>query len=104
MESTLPFYSKEHIHFLMALENSTDLYAIGKYLTEHLKMPGGYWSINALYCLKEYLPQDKIDKLTLWIKSCQNTDGGFGGNLGHDSHITATHYALLVLFIFDRVS
>ena len=24
-------------------------------------------------------------------------DGGFGGNVGHDSHITSTHYALLIL-------
>jgi geranylgeranyl transferase type-2 subunit beta len=39
----------------------------------------------------------------LWLKSCQNEDGGFGGNYGHDSHILSTHYAVLILIGFDRL-
>jgi prenyltransferase beta subunit len=38
-----------------------------------------------------------------WLKSCQNEDGGFGGNVKHDSHITSTHYAILVLLVFQQI-
>jgi len=97
------FHRKEHTAYVFALEDSKDLYSIGKYLTEHLKMAGGYWSLNILYVLKEELPQEKIQKLVAWIGSCQNPDGGFGGNNGHDSHITSTHYALLILLLFGEL-
>lgn len=36
----------------MALEDSKDLYSIGKYLTEHLKIAGGYWSLTSLAALR----------------------------------------------------
>jgi geranylgeranyl transferase type-2 subunit beta len=52
MEATsIPFHRKQHIAYLYALEDSKDLYSIGKYLTEHLKMAGGYWSLDSLYVL-----------------------------------------------------
>jgi geranylgeranyl transferase type-2 subunit beta len=97
------FYRKEHTAYLLALEDSKDLYSIGKFLTEHMKMAGGYWSLNSLTCLKEELSSEKIRALVAWISSCQNPDGGFGGNNGHDSHITSTHYALLILLLFDEL-
>jgi geranylgeranyl transferase type-2 subunit beta len=66
-------------------------------------MAGGYWSLNRLYALKEYLPTEKVQKLTQWIRSCQNVDGGLDGKNGQDSHITSTHYALLILLLFNQV-
>lgn len=33
---------------------------------------------------------------------CQKT-GGFGGNIGHDPHITTSLYALLILAMFDAL-
>jgi geranylgeranyl transferase type-2 subunit beta len=38
-----------------------------------------------------------------WLVTCQNPDGGFGGNTNHDSHITSTHYAVLVFLLFDKI-
>lgn len=38
-----------------------------------------------------------------WLKTCQNADGGFGGNTGHDSHITCTHYAVLISIVFGHL-
>lgn len=43
------------------------------------------------------LPKEKKEELIALFVSCQNEDGGFGGNVGHDSHITATHYVVLIL-------
>lgn len=70
-------------------------------MTEHLRIGGAYWSLNALACLGVELPQEKKDYLIKWILSCQNEDGGFGGNTKHDSHITSTHYAVLALIVLQ---
>jgi geranylgeranyl transferase type-2 subunit beta len=49
----LKFYREQHNQYLLALDNSKDLYSIGKYLTEHLKVAGGYWSLTSLAALQE---------------------------------------------------
>jgi geranylgeranyl transferase type-2 subunit beta len=87
----------------LALDNSKDLYSIGKYLTEHLKVAGGYWSLTSLAALQHPLGEERTEKIVAWLKGCQNKDGGFGGNIGHDSHLTSTHYAVLVLLLFGRI-
>ena len=43
------------------------------------------------------LPKEKREEIIAFYAASQNPDGGCGGNIGHDSHITATHYAVLVL-------
>ena len=46
---------------------------------------------------------DKIrDKISEWILSCQNSDGGFGPRPGEPSNIQATFYALRSLFMLDK--
>lgn len=87
----------------MALDKSKDLDSIGYYLSEHLRVAGGYWTLNALSCLNKlnYITSEKKSQLCEWLKGCQNTDGGFGGNTHHDSHITNTHYALLTSFLLE---
>ncbi|CAD8089400.1 unnamed protein product [Paramecium primaurelia] len=90
-----------HLPYLMALDKSKDLESIGYYLSEHLKVAGGYWTINAIACLNKLdeISQEKKQQLSKWLKECQNQDGGFGGNTNHDSHITNTHYAILLSFL-----
>lgn len=66
-------------------------------------MAGGYWSLTALAALQHELSAEKLEQIVSWLKSCQNADGGFGGNVGHDSHLTSTHYAILTLLLFDRI-
>ena len=38
-----------------------------------------------------------------FIVSCQHECGGFGGNVGHDPHITSSLYALLILSMFNSI-
>jgi geranylgeranyl transferase type-2 subunit beta len=85
------------------LEKSTDIDDIGNYLTSHLKMGGGYWSLTSLSVMKEELTEKKKDSIMEWLYECQNEDGGFGGNIGHDSHITSSHYSLLISIVLDRL-
>jgi hypothetical protein len=49
------FYRDNHLKYVLSLENSKDLHSIGKYLTEHLKVAGGYWSLTSIATLKHTL-------------------------------------------------
>ena len=77
--------------------------AIGFYQNEHLKLPGGYWCIGALSLIKK-LYIDRKPEIINFVLACQDPiTGGFGGNLGHDAHITTSLYALLILAMFDAM-
>ena len=71
-------------------------------MNEHLKMPGAYWCIGSLKLLNK-LDDDRKEEIVKFIMACQHENGGFGGNLGHDPHITSTLYAILILAMFDSV-
>jgi geranylgeranyl transferase type-2 subunit beta len=67
-------------------------------------MSGAYWTIGSIKLLGK-LDNERRDEIVSLIKACQHFPcGGFGGNLGHDPHITNTHYALLVLAMYDAVN
>lgn len=56
-EKKIPdFYRDQHLKYTLGLENSKDLHSIGKYLTEHLKVAGGYWSLTSISALNYELP------------------------------------------------
>lgn len=58
-------------------------------------MSGAYWGLCALEILDA---GDKInqDELVSWVLKCQNEDGGFGGNLGHDSNLVYAMWSFLM--------
>jgi geranylgeranyl transferase type-2 subunit beta len=93
----LEFQREKHVEYLLALDKSKDLESIGMFLRNHLKVAGGYWCLTSLELLQIALPKEKKEELVSLFASCQNADGGCGGNVGHDSHITSTHYVVLVL-------
>ena len=97
-ESKVEFMRQRHLDFIDSLEKNKSMYSIGFYVRNHLRMGGAYWAITSLALLKQTIPEKSITDLSKWIVMCQNEDGGFGGNVGHDSGITNTLYALLVLF------
>ena len=50
-EEKIPFFVKQHTKYLLQLDKSKDIDSIGYYLTEHIRMGGAYWCINALFTL-----------------------------------------------------
>jgi geranylgeranyl transferase type-2 subunit beta len=70
----------------------------------HLKMSALYWSLCSLYILFEndadlvfkHSPLTKSEIID-FVKSCRNTDGGYGGNIGLDSHLLFTLSAIQIL-------
>ena len=49
-------------------------------------MSGAYWGLCALEILDAGDGMKK-EELVPWVMDCQNADGGFGGNVGHDSNL-----------------
>ena len=98
------FHYEKHLEFINTLEQKKSLYSIGGYVRNHIQMGGAYWAVTSMFLLKKEIESSKQKELISWIKSCQNEDGGFGGNVGHDSNITNTLYALLVLFQFNQMN
>mmetsp|Transcript_57545 Transcript_57545/g.65650 ORF Transcript_57545/g.65650 Transcript_57545/m.65650 type:complete len:335 (+) Transcript_57545:59-1063(+) len=92
----------KHEKFFQLADKIEELDPMAYLSNEHLRVPGAYWTITALDVLN-CLNDSRKQEITSWILSCQNDDGGFGGNLGHDSHITSTHYAVLVMASYDAL-
>lgn len=101
-QNVTEFVTDKHEQYLLKLDSTHDQYAIGFFMNEHLKLPGAYWCISALNLLNK-LDDKRKDEMIEFIKSCQNEDGGIGGNLQHDSHITNSLYAVLILSQFDAL-
>ncbi|CAJ1370431.1 unnamed protein product [Effrenium voratum] len=93
---------EKHDHYLRHLDDDKE--SLEYMMTEHLRMGGVYWGVSAMALLRRLDDQRRTD-LIEWILRCRDpkTPGGFGPNVGHDADITATHYALLVMCIFDAV-
>lgn len=82
-----------------------------KFLRKHLeRLPGRYvaldasrpwmlyWSLNGLAILGEDVSCYR-DALVDTARSMQNTNGGFGGGIGHESHLACTYSMILALSV-----
>lgn len=112
-QTVLRFLGAEHASYLATyLDDDKDTF---NYLsTVHLRIGGAYWSLAALSVLRKIDSQGRFVEedsskfpspktVVQWVLACQNADGGFGSNIGQDSHLTCTHYALLVLCLLDAL-
>ena len=55
---------------MLKLDKTKDLDSIGYYLTDHLRMGGAYWCLNALYLLDVKIPQEDKERITNWVINC----------------------------------
>ena len=101
-EKKLELYYDKHLSYLTTLDQTRDKYSIGFYTNEHLKVSALFWGVGALNLLN-HLDKHDTEKTIKFLSECLNQDGGFGGSIGQDSHITSTHYALLVLIQLNRL-
>jgi protein farnesyltransferase subunit beta len=54
-----------------------------------------YWCLHGLSLLGEVLTKIEIDGVLGFLRRCRNTDGGFGGGEGQQSHLAPTYASLL---------
>jgi geranylgeranyl transferase type-2 subunit beta len=101
-EKEIQFYFEKHLNYLTNLDKTRDKYSIGFFTNEHLKVPALFWGVGALNLINSIDKHD-TEKTVQFLNQCYNPDGGYGGSIGQDSHITSTHYGLLVLIQLNRL-
>ena len=94
------FVKTLHETFVLGLnaQNTTFEY----YATEHLRLSGGYWGIMAMDLIGS-LNQMNEEEIIAFTMSCQHSNGGFSGNVGHDPHLLYTLSAVQILVIFNKL-
>ncbi|PIA18841.1 prenyltransferase and squalene oxidase [Coemansia reversa NRRL 1564] len=90
----------KHVEYIKSLDKRQD--ELEYWMTEHLRISGIYWGLVALKLLDRDSALDKQQVID-YILSCQNTDGGFGGHCGHDSHLLYTMSAVQVLSMYGAL-
>ena len=104
-----------HISYVLSLREKTHTFE--HVATEHLRMSGVYWGLTAMALMGRdgdmHRKSPKIDaaklssattgELVEWVMQCQQPNGGFGGNIGHDAHILYTLSAVQILAICDAL-
>lgn len=98
----MQYLKQKHIDYLNKVKLNRDSFSFNDVLRDHLNLPGAYWSITSCYLIGLEITDSEKKDLIDWVLSCQNEDKGFGGNTGHDSSVTCTLYALIILMLFDR--
>lgn len=92
----------KHTTYLLNLDRDILEDSIGYYTSEHLKMGGAYWTLGSLAAMNR-LDDARKDEIVEFVQRCKAENGGYGGNVNHDPHITNTHYAVLVLALYDSL-
>ncbi|KAJ1887966.1 Rab geranylgeranyltransferase [Kickxella alabastrina] len=90
----------KHVEYIKSLDKRHD--EIEYWMSEHLRISGIYWGLVSLHLLGK---QDALDRQGIieYVLKCQNSDGGFGGHTGHDSHLLYTMSAVQILVMCDAL-
>lgn len=98
----MTLHSKDHEKYVHSLRNESEQsQKLGHWMSSHLRVSGVYWGLSALCLLRVEQSEEEKDKIVQFTLACQNSDGGFGGNVGHDSHLLYTLSAVQVLCLLD---
>jgi geranylgeranyl transferase type-2 subunit beta len=81
--------NKNHVKYILDLDQEDTV------LYDHLRLNALYWGLTSLDLLGQLQLQD-LYKSKAFVKSCWNSDGGFGGSPGHDSHLLFTLSAIQI--------
>ncbi|KAJ1998776.1 Rab geranylgeranyltransferase, partial [Coemansia thaxteri] len=91
----------KHVEYVKSLDKRHD--EIEYWMTEHLRISGVYWGAVSLHLLRKSDALRKDDIID-YVLRCQNADGGFGGHVGHDSHLLYTMSAIQLLVMYDALN
>mmetsp|Transcript_21057 Transcript_21057/g.41306 ORF Transcript_21057/g.41306 Transcript_21057/m.41306 type:complete len:364 (-) Transcript_21057:421-1512(-) len=93
------FMREKHISYVLDFwrkeketKNTLEMLSI-----EHIRVQGIFWAFGSLQILES---EDKVncEEIVNWVLKCQDPKtGGFGGNVGHDTNIINTQFAIYVL-------
>lgn len=61
-----------------------------------------YWGVNALKILDAEIPNDVIENIIVFLKSCEHPEGGYGGGPGQLAHLAPTYAAVMCLVSLQK--
>mmetsp|Transcript_16842 Transcript_16842/g.43010 ORF Transcript_16842/g.43010 Transcript_16842/m.43010 type:complete len:328 (+) Transcript_16842:45-1028(+) len=94
------FLWDKHVEYVTGLDKRKEDFSY--WATYHLQVSGMYWGLTTLALLGKLDAMDKEEMINL-VTSSQASSGGFGGNVGHDSHLLYTLSAVQVLLLYDAL-
>ncbi|GAB7359276.1 hypothetical protein MBLNU230_g5932t2 [Neophaeotheca triangularis] len=89
---------EKHVAYIQSLDTRKD--ELEYHLTEHLRISGIYWGLQALHLLGQphALPRKGVFDFVL---SCLHDNGGFGAAPGHDPHMLYTVSSVQILAMIE---
>ena len=97
------FLKTKHVEYVKKIQQFKEILNDSKSLTDHMNIPGAYWTLATSFLLKLEITQSDKEKMVDFVLKCQNKDYGFGGSIDHDSCVTHTLYSLIILMLFDEL-
>ena len=95
------FLRSKHEAYLRALDGGPP--TIGSFRAESIKMGGMFWGYSSMALIGLDVSEDDKSRLDKFVHACfEANTGGFGWSVGHDPHISATHYAVLIMTTLKR--
>lgn len=102
VEDIPPFLLEKHVAYIKAISNDKSSFEFT--VSQHFRMSGVYWGLTALALLGKNLSEEvDAEEISSWVMECQHENGGFGGSVGHDTHLLYTLSALQILALLDRL-
>jgi geranylgeranyl transferase type-2 subunit beta len=108
---TEEFLRNQHLQFIKDLDGRINKFDYWQ--ADCLRMNGIYWALTALLLLEPDLDPVSAqfslsspltrESIINFAVECQCEEGGFGGNIGHDAHLTFTLSAIQILVILDSL-
>lgn len=96
--SSTKFFDSKHVEYVIKISKDTESFE--HVVSQYLRMSGVYWGLTATCVLgRNIVDEMDSDMIVEWVLNCQNSDGGFSGFVGHDSHMLYTLSALQILAI-----
>lgn len=71
-------------------------------MTEHVRMSGIYWGLNALDLMGK-LDRTNKEEILEFIRQCQSDSGGISASIQHDPHLLYTLSAVQILCLYDAL-
>lgn len=92
---------EKHVRYIESLDKKQD--TLEFWLTEHLRINGVYWGLNALCMLRSKDVFNREDLIKFVLGCYVESTGGFAAFPRHDAHLASTLSGIQLLKMYDAI-